>query len=272
MYMSKLKKKRIVVYTAIFDFIDYLKEPDYLPDDCKFVCFTNMPLQSENYEIRRVYEDTTGNPNLNAKIYKILPHRYFEDYEYSVWIDGTMFLTSNIHKVVSKYLSSSDMAFFSHPWRNCIYDEAIECILKGRGNVNHIEKQIEIYKCEGYPKNNGLISAGIILRRNSETVKSINEQWWKEIIKHSSRDQISFNYIAYKNNFEYSLIDGDIYCNPYFGYIPHLFQIKKHRSDYLQIRKKNKELSEKVYRFGVSPEYKLYKLRKYMEKIFFKYF
>ena len=85
--MNKSSIKKVAIYTAIFDFVDSLKEPDYIPEHCKFVCFTNLPLKSDNYEIRYVDRELTDDPVRNAKIYKILSHRYFPEYEYTVWID-----------------------------------------------------------------------------------------------------------------------------------------------------------------------------------------
>lgn len=241
-------KNEVIIYTAIFDYVDYLKEPDFIPDNCKFVCFTNIPLESRYYEIRRVKEIMIDDPVRNAKIYKILSHRYFPDHKYTVWIDGTRFLTGDIHRLIEDYLSDADMALFAHRWRNCIYDEAQECIRTERDDPKLIKAQMARYRKEGYPNHNGLITGGIILRKNTESVKKVNEQWWNEIIKYSRRDQLSFNYVAHKNKLTYNIIGGDYYHNLYFGYVPHLSQLKKLYADHLYIQKeliKYKKKAEK---------------------------
>ena len=94
--------------------------------------------------------------------------------------------------------------------RNCIYEEykAIKR-LWNKGNKKDdlvfITKQIHRYLNDNYPKNNGLISSGIIARRHNEDdcIKTM-EHWWKEIDHWSKRDQLSFNYVAWKNDFNFN--------------------------------------------------------------------
>ena len=47
------------------------------------------------------------------------------------------------------------------------------------------------------------------------------EDWWSEIKYNSKRDQLSFNYIAWKNNFKFNYIPGQTRNNKYFDYIKH---------------------------------------------------
>ena len=42
------------------------------------------------------------------------------------------------------------------------------------------------------------------------------EDWWLEIKHNSRRDQLSFNYIAWKNNFNFEYLKGDSRKNEYF--------------------------------------------------------
>ena len=39
-----------------------------------------------------------------------------------------------------------------------------------------------------------LAACGIVVRKNTETVNRLNEKWWAEICRGSSRDQLSFPY------------------------------------------------------------------------------
>jgi hypothetical protein len=247
--MDKTNNNEVIIYTAIFDNIDYLKEPDFIPDNCRFVCFTNMPIKSRHFEIRMVTESISWDPVRNAKIYKVLSHKYFPDSEYTVWIDGTRFLTCDIHLLIDKYLCNTDMALFAHRWRDCIYEEAKICIDDERDDPEIIKAQMERYRKEGYPEKNGLITGGIILRRNTSLSRRINMQWWDEICNYSRRDQLSFNYVAYKNNLSYGVIGGDYYHNPYFGYVPHLHQLKKLYADYISIQESLKYYKSQTIKY-----------------------
>ena len=73
------------------------------------------------------------------------------------------------------------------------------------------------YNKENYPKNNGLIISGILLRRHNDldVIKTM-ESWWTELKYGSKRDQLSFNYVAWKNNLKFNYIDGDSRNNDYF--------------------------------------------------------
>ena len=42
------------------------------------------------------------------------------------------------------------------------------------------------------------------------------EDWWTEIKYGSKRDQLSFNYVAWKNSLNFNYMDGDSRNNEYF--------------------------------------------------------
>jgi len=84
------------------------------------------------------------------------------------------------------------------------------CIKINNDNPTVIRKQMEKYRLDGYPKNNGLISSGIIFRRHTFKISQLNEAWWKEIMKHSRRDQLSFNYVVENWGHEYMELGGHV--------------------------------------------------------------
>ena len=54
------------------------------------------------------------------------------------------------------------------------------------------------------------------------------ETWWNEIKYNSKRDQLSFNYIAWKNNLKFNYIEADARDNKYFfNHGPHAGKLKK---------------------------------------------
>ena len=73
------------------------------------------------------------------------------------------------------------------------------------------------YKKEGYPKHNGLIDGRIMVRsHNDETLCKIMEEWWQQIPRGYSFMENVFNYLAWKNQFPFSICNQFIYENPYF--------------------------------------------------------
>ena len=213
-----------IIYTSVFGGYDKVVEQTSSGWDWK--CF------SEENSLP-IYEDN----NRNAKRFKILPHRYFQDYEYSVFIDGNMTVRGNLDDLIDKYLSDTNVAFFSHgnnhlDARNSAYDEAQTIFALGEKNMNRspergilnykdnpfvIQKQMERYRMLRYPANDGLITGMVILRRHNEAdcIKTM-EDWWTEIKYNSKRDQLSFNYCAWKNDLKFNYMDGDSRDNKYF--------------------------------------------------------
>lgn len=205
-----------ILYTTIFGGYDNLVKPD-LPTDWDFKCFsekTNAPL----------YVDNTR----NAKRFKILPHRYLSDFDYSIFIDGNMYVIGNMDELIDKYLSDCNVALFDHgknllDSRNCIYDEYNAIITLGnknknfKDNPNVMYKQVKRYEDEGYPRQNGLGTTMVLVRRHNEKdCIKLMENWWTEIKYNSKRDQLSFNYIAWKHKVKFNYIDGDSRNNKYF--------------------------------------------------------
>lgn len=196
----------IVIYTAITNNYDELKE-NQIQDDIQHVAFLENPKESGIWENREVFKEFKE-PNRNAKIHKVLSHVYFPEKEYSLWIDGSITLNCSIKKIIETYMGENDMLIFKHPERSCLYKEAEVCIKHKLDNPDLIVRQVLKYRNEGYPEDNGLCEATILLRRHTERTKEFNELWWKEIKKGSKRDQISFNYVAHRVGLKYGYFYG----------------------------------------------------------------
>jgi hypothetical protein len=206
-------KKKAVVYTAIFGNYDDLKEAPKIRG-CDFLCFTdNVDLKSNTWKIIR-RKNVFDNAVLDAKLYKILFYKFVGEYEMSLWIDGSMQLKAiDMGYLAEKYLAKNNLAVFKHPERNCVYQEADICVDLQKDKEAVIRKQMDKYKKDNYPCDNGLISGGFILRKNEIDVKNFCDKWWEEVNSFSKRDQLSFNYLAWKYNFNYNIIDDIIWEN-----------------------------------------------------------
>jgi hypothetical protein len=222
---------KIAIYTSIFGGYDDLIDDQYQMDGVDYICFTDRDLESETWKVIKstpIYND----PNRNAKKYKILPHRYLKDYDYSIWIDGNIKVISDIRALCNgdSYKVYDHMQVFDK--RNCIYDEAQAILNFGKINSERtpergiknwkdnpklIADQMNRYISEGYPKNNGLATNPIIVRNHNDSdVIAVMEDWWSEIKYNSKRDQLSFNYIVWKNQFNFVYLQGDSRNNEYF--------------------------------------------------------
>ena len=208
-----------IIYSTIFGGYD---EPitQSLPKNWDWKCFSEENSLS-------LYSDD----NRNAKRFKVLPHRYLKDYEYSIFIDGNMTILGDVDELVDEYLGDSNIALYDHGQnkldsRNCLYEEAKIILYYGKLNTQRcqggepgwqcegqctngfpyhhykdnakiIENQVNGYYTKGFPPNNGLATTMVILRRHNEKdCIELMENWWTEIQYGSRRDQLSFNYVA----------------------------------------------------------------------------
>lgn len=216
-------KKKHCIYTAIFGGKDELKEISFPERNVDYICFTDQDINSKTWQIIKV-PPLFDKPRMSAKIFKILPHLFVRDYDYTLWIDGA-FVTKNfkMKALVKKYLKNENFALIIHPDRICLYEEAKVCIEWKLDDEATIKKQVEQYNKEGYPKNNGLSACGFLLRKNkSEGVKIFDNAWWTEIKNGSIRDQISFNYVAWKHDFPFCTINQNYWDNDFVKWKNHL--------------------------------------------------
>ena len=56
----------------------------------------------------------------------------------------------------------------------------------------------------------------VLRRHNEQDVVDSMEDQWVELKYNSKREQLSFNYIAWKNKLKFSYIQGDSRDNKYF--------------------------------------------------------
>jgi hypothetical protein len=215
--------KEIVVFTAITGDYDTLKPPpDHWRAEADFVAFVEKPHSSSGWDFRPIHR-TFSDPCRNAKIHKIVPHRFFPDARFSLWLDGSIQVKAVVplRELIASLLAHHDLAVFPHRRRNCIYEEAEACIVAKKDSPDIIRCQMQAYRESGYPENNGLVECTVIVRHHTEPVRKFNEMWYDEITKYSRRDQLSFNYVAAKTGFVYARIPGLLSKNDYFKRHPH---------------------------------------------------
>ncbi|AEV98688.1 hypothetical protein A4D02_09090 [Niastella koreensis] len=218
-----------IVYTAIFGNIkDKLHTRPRQTSPVAFCSF----LDAERLGTKKffnltkwgLYEAQFKNDHLRrqARAHKILAHKIFPNCRYSLWIDGCFKLVSrDVNGIMEKHLKNADICVFKHRKRNCIYEEVNACIEQQKDDKDTMLIQVTKYKEEGYPANNGLAETTAVLRRHNKAIAGFNEMWWEEISKGSCRDQLSFDYVAWKLGMNYEIFPGNMVVNPYFKWFRH---------------------------------------------------
>jgi len=219
------KVRDSVVYTCLFGHIERFNNIEYYDDDVDYVCFTDdASLTSDTWKM--VHVPTSGLDSARfARKFKLLPALYLQGYERSLYIDNTVKLKVKPSSIFDEFAGRS-WVMVRHPWRDCIYEEAKAVIEAGFDDPEVVNAQMEFYRSQGYPEHNGLNAGTFILRRhNDDIVKHMGAEWWAQVLQHSRRDQLSWNYCAWRQRFEFHSIDQDLNDNNYFTW-PHLVGVR----------------------------------------------
>lgn len=227
---ANIENKKIVIYSCITGDYDDIVEPLYCNENVDYILLTNnTKLKSEKWKVMQIPEEIQeqfdNNITLNRFV-KINPHKVFKGYEYSIYIDGNIRLISDISCYINNINKDIGIALHQHSKRNCIYDEVLACKRLGKGNAIKMEEQMDKYRKEGYPENNGLLEATMIVTDLKHDIsKKIINDWWKEFINSGSyRDQLSLPYVIWKNNIkieEVGTLGNTIRNNPKIQIIEH---------------------------------------------------
>lgn len=198
-----MEKKDITVVTAITGGKDTLRKQP-VAEGVEYVAFVDDEQKNDQWITRKAC-DKFKRDVMNAKIHKILTHKYV-DTEYIIWIDGNLTLKTDPRKLVEA-MGDYDFAFFKHPGRDCIYEESDACISLGKGIPSEIGEQMKTY-AKFFPEHAGLSELTVFVRRNNKRTNDLFEAWWAEISRHSNRDQLSFP-VVFKGQ-QWAVLPGSI--------------------------------------------------------------
>ena len=189
---------------------DELRQPTVIAEGFDYVLFTNdMPEQRIGiWQVRNIPYINRNNTRV-ARWVKTHPHVLLCEYDVSLWHDANVQVDKPeyFHQIKELISSKVLIASMDHIHRHCIYKEAFEIIYLNLDKMKKVLQEIAHIKHNGYPINNGLIETNCILRFHKDhKVIQFCENWWTMIDRYSSRDQLSFNYVAWKCDMDIMLI------------------------------------------------------------------
>lgn len=248
---------KIAIYTAVFGGKDTPKPPlnftnfnnvDY------FLITDNINLKCENYTQiykKPVFDDITK----NARFYKILGLEIFEIYDFVIWHDANLRVIHTTILDTINYVKENEIAFFKHPIRNCVYDEAIKCVYKKKDNPFKVLRQVLRYFKAGVENNVGLYETSIIIKNNRLVRHELLNFWWNELKAQTRRDQLSLPYVLKKFSLIPAILPGERYNNKFSSFSEH------NHPNYAFISSKKNKVFNKYYGVIVIKLIKLIKWR-----------
>ena len=214
---------------------DEIMQPQVVDDQFDYILFSN-DIKEDRVGVWQVRSIAYTNPD-NTRICRYVkthPEDLLPEYEFSVWIDSNVVITSSkvYERAIELYHVGAVIASINHLGRDCIYDEAFEVMCHRLELERIVVDWCNRLRKEGYPKHKGLYETGIMFRKHNTTlVREANVMWWNCIEKYSKRDQLSFNYVLWKLNLncEYFLEKSlNARNSKYFQLVDHVNVSKKY--------------------------------------------
>lgn len=223
-YMSTCK---VVVSTCTFGGGDDLYQPIGMSNaSLKKVCYVafwdDITLATQEAGGKRIGEDHMigkwrivivkdlpfTDQRLNGKIPKMLSHRLFPQARYSIWVDSKSQFRRDPLGVLEALLwrTNSVLAISEHGARSSVYDEGKAVVKKHKATPEEVEVQLTQYRHDGFPDDkrfNGkkaLSEASVIVRENTALTNLLMCLWFNEVVRFTSRDQLSFPYVLRRLN------------------------------------------------------------------------
>lgn len=194
------------VYTAITGNYDAVRDPEVIDKDLDYYLFTDMEgINSKVWNIVRIDNNEGLDLTRLARKVKILGcYEYLSEYDYTIWCDGKSQIIGDVKKYISQYSEGAPILCFNHYFNNNIFSEAEHCKILNKDTPELIDEQVSRYKAEGMPENSGMIDSCFLVRDSHDRLlkKTMND-WWYEVKNGSKRDQLSFNYVCWKNGLLY---------------------------------------------------------------------
>lgn len=228
MYMNSCT---IVVSSCIFGSSDFLRRPasklisEYSKRNVCFAMFVdeqtqkklslegNIPDGEGLIGLWRIivvrnlpYEDLRR----SGKVPKFLSHRLFRSARYSIWLDSKMRLQVDPMLIIEYFLwrARSEYAISNHYDRHCVWEEVLQNKRLNKYNHTAIDEQFNFYQSDGLikfdPSDPNILlpsyvpEGSFIVRAHTPMSNLFSCLWFNEVVRFTSRDQLSFAYTYLK--------------------------------------------------------------------------
>lgn len=208
--------KKLALYTALFGEFDELYDPyghrdgmhHFDGDGIDRFYFTDLDMNGKIcYTVIKKNMDYLSFVKRQRKVKILIPDEVFDNYEYSMWVDSRPKLSIDPYFFLD--FLDTDFLIKTHGSRRCVYDEGKVCIMNSKARESVVSKQLDYYRSQEYPTQNGLYYTGFMVRKHTKELKELMNSWWREVRKFSHRDQVSLPYVIWKHKFDITLFPED---------------------------------------------------------------
>jgi hypothetical protein len=216
-------RPRLVIYTALVGAKESLANPLHdLPAaatsdlDIDFVCITDNPnLRSPVWRMELIANRHLPAEKLSRRS-KALPHLYFPEHRYSLYIDNTVSFKrlpqASDLQTARPYLFKA----FRHATRDNPEQEATAVAMLGYEDVGTICRQMDFYAhLRPLATISPLTTATVLLREHAAPeVQQFGTLWWESVLAFSKRDQLSFDFALQESACVVEYFEGHTHDSP----------------------------------------------------------
>ena len=194
--------KRYVIYSAMVGGYDDILQPKIVNERFDYILFSNDIKEKRVgvWQIRPIVYHNDDNTRI-CRYVKTHPEEMVPGYEVSIWVDSNVqILTDYFYKRVIE-IDEQGVLFSSmwHSERDCIYEEAFAVVNMMVEHEDVVVDWCNRLRKENYPRHNGLCETNVLFRKHTGNLTSETDVlWWRCINQYSRRDQLSFNYVLWK--------------------------------------------------------------------------
>lgn len=202
---------RVIVYTTNLNNYDSLHETPSkkfnMKDDFDYLYYTDTEAPNGWNKI-----EMTGDSRKESRYYKINSH-LLPPHDVSIYVDANLSFLKGISNFPD-FVKDHDVAIAKHGKDRNVYEHVGTCAHNGKDDPERMIRQVAKYIQEGLPEHI-LTENSIIIRKNNESVKKMNEIWWQEYLFGSERDQLSLPYAIWKSGAKLTLLPFSVRENEY---------------------------------------------------------
>lgn len=191
---------------------DTPKEPEVIDEGFDYLYFSDTPIVSDVWENMPATLFTKHRRMSNHLLSRSIKTGVCNlGYKQVVYMDSNMQQIGSIQSFIDTHHKDT-LTICQHPARNCIYEEAKECIRLGFSPEVATNYQMLTYMQDGYPKNNGLIMGGFFVVNVDPFSKELFQSWWDLIEEWNCRDQFCFNRALWEKTYYVEVIpDSEVF-------------------------------------------------------------
>jgi len=199
--------KDFVIYTVVTGGYDGILQPIVVDDRFDYVLFTNDGMKSTGvWTVRPIPDVISGDNKRLSRYPKTHPESLLSEYKASLYIDANIQIVDQwvYQRFLDLYSQGAEYAGVRLvlTGRDCIYEHSLDMCLWRLEYPSIAVKQCHALFAKGFPRHFGINENNVIFRIHSDTMKVVDEEWWRWITMYSSRDQFSYMYCLWKYKVE----------------------------------------------------------------------